>query len=71
MGLFRIDTEYLVITAIVSLVASVAIVVMVNLMQPGLITSKVGTGLFVFIGVFAANLLIESLRSRPARDKDA
>jgi len=43
---------------------------MVNLVQPGLITSKLGTGLFVYIGVFAANLMIESLRSRPGRDRD-
>ncbi|HPJ08739.1 MAG TPA: hypothetical protein PLP82_02760 [Deltaproteobacteria bacterium] len=70
MGLFRIDAEYLVITAVVSLVATIAIVFMVNLVQPGLITSKLGTGLFVYIGVFAANLMIESLRSRPGRDRD-
>ncbi|HNQ86230.1 MAG TPA: hypothetical protein PLY14_12030, partial [Deltaproteobacteria bacterium] len=69
MGLFRIDAEYLVITAVVSLVATIAIVFMVNLVQPGLITSKLGTGLFVYIGVFAANLMIESLRSRPGRDR--
>jgi len=69
MGLFRIDAEYLVITAVVSLVATVAIVFMVNLMQPGLITSKLGTGLFVYIGVFAANLMIESLRSRSDKDR--
>ena len=70
MGLFRIDAEYLVITAVVSLVATVAIVFMVNLMQPGLITSKLGTGLFVYIGVFAANLMIESLRSRSGKGRD-
>ncbi|HON95954.1 MAG TPA: hypothetical protein PL013_09170 [Deltaproteobacteria bacterium] len=67
MGLFRIDAEYLVITAVVSLVAAVAIVFMINLVQPGLITSKLGTGLFVYIGVFAANLMIESLRNRSGR----
>ena len=70
VGLFRVDAEYLVITAVVSLVATVAIVLMVNLMQPGLITSKLGTGLFVYIGVFAANLMIESLRSRSGRDRE-
>jgi len=70
MGLFRIDAEYLVITAVGSLVATIAIVFMVNLVQPGLITSKLGTGLFVYIGVFAANLMIESLRSRSRKGRD-
>ncbi|MCU0577215.1 MAG: hypothetical protein MUD15_10380 [Desulfobacterota bacterium] len=70
MRAFKIDAEYLVITAVVSLVATVAIVVMVNLMQPGLITSTFGTGLFVFIGVFAANLMIESLRTRSGRNRE-
>lgn len=64
MGQFKIDGEYLIITALVSLVATVAIIFMVNLVQPGLIVSWVGTGLFVYIGVFAANLLIESIRDR-------
>lgn len=70
MGLFRIDAEYLVITAVVSLLATIAIVFMVNLVQPGLVTSKLGTGLFVYIGVFVANLMIESLRSRSGRDRE-
>lgn len=70
MGLFRIDAEYLVITAVVSLLATIAIVFMVSLVQPGLVTSKLGTGLFVYIGVFAANLMIESLRSRSGRDRE-
>jgi hypothetical protein len=67
---FRIDVAYLVITGLVSLVATVAIVVMVDLVQPGLIKSRLGTGLFVYIGVFAANLLIESIRSRLLRSRD-
>ena len=70
MGLSRIDVEYLAITAVVSLVATIAIVFMVNLVQPGIITSKLGTGLFVYIGVFAANLMIESLRSRSGKGRD-
>lgn len=70
MGPFKIDAEYLAITAAVSLAATIAIVYMVNLMQPGLITSKLGTGLFVYMGVFAANLMIESLRSRLGGDRD-
>ncbi|HOS97351.1 MAG TPA: hypothetical protein PLR71_07385 [Deltaproteobacteria bacterium] len=67
---FRIDVAYLMITAVVSLVATVAIVVMVDLVQPGLIVSRIGTGLFVYIGVFAANLLIESIRGRLHRSQD-
>ncbi len=67
---FRIDVAYLIITGLVSLAATVAIVVMVDLVQPGLITSRLGTGLFVYIGVFAANLLIESIRGRLHRSRD-
>ncbi len=67
---FKIDVAYLIITAVVSLVATVAIVVMVDLVQPGLIVARIGTGLFVYIGGCAANLLIESLRGRLHRSRD-
>lgn len=70
MGLFRIDAQLLIVTAIVSLVATVAIVFMVNMMQPGLIVMKGGTALFVYIGVFTANLIIEAARQRSGRDRD-
>jgi hypothetical protein len=70
MGLFRIDAQLLIVTAIVSLVATVAIVFMVNMMQPGLIAMKGGTALFVYIGVFTANLIIEAARQRSGRDRD-
>jgi hypothetical protein len=69
MGLFKIDAQFLIITAFVSLAATVAIVFMVNLMQPGLIVVKGGTGLFIYIGVFTANLIIEAARQRSNRNR--
>jgi hypothetical protein len=69
MGLFKIDFQLVVITAIVSLVATVAIVFMINIMQPGLIVLKGGTALFIYIGVFTANLIIEAARQRSARNR--
>ena len=69
MGLFKIDAQFLIITAFVSLVATVAIVFMVNLMQPGLIVVKGGAGLFIYIGVFTANLIIEAARQRSNRNR--
>jgi len=67
MGLFKIDAQYLVITAVVSLAATAAIVFLVNRMQPGLITVTLGTSLFIYIGVFTANLIIEAFRQRSVR----
>lgn len=68
MGLFKFDVGFLLITAVVSLVATVAIIVFVNLMQPGLIVSTGGTAVFVYIGVFTANLIIEALHRRTRKD---
>lgn len=62
MPRFTIDLTYLIISAVVSGVVSIAIAIMVNTMQPGLI--KGGTILFIFIGVFSANLIIEVGRQR-------
>ena len=69
MGIFKIDIEYLIITAVISLVATVAIVFLVNKMQPGLIVVKSGTSLFIYIGVFTANLFIEAARQRSERNR--
>jgi F0F1-type ATP synthase assembly protein I len=69
MGLFKIDAQYLIITACVSLVATVAIVFLVNNMQPGMITVKGGTAIFIYIGVFTANLIIEAARQRSVRNQ--
>lgn len=62
MPRFTIDLTYLIISAVVSGVVSIAIAIMVNSMEPGLI--KGGTVLFIFIGVFSANLIIEVSRQR-------
>ncbi|HVN71799.1 MAG TPA: hypothetical protein VMU10_07255 [Desulfomonilia bacterium] len=70
MGLFRIDTQLLIIIAVVSLVATVAIVFMVNTLQPGLIVLRSGTALFIYIGVFTANLIIEAARQRAEKKRD-
>lgn len=69
MGLFKIDFGYLVITAVVSLVATAAIVFFLNNVQPGLIHINNGSVVFVYIGVFSANLIIEAARRRMERNR--
>ena len=70
MRLFKLDTQLIIITAVVSLVATVAIVVMINMVQPGLNVFKGGVALFVYIGVFTANLIIEAARQRSDKNRD-
>jgi hypothetical protein len=70
MGLFKIDTQLIIITAVVSLIATVAIVFMINMMQPGLIVLRGGTALFIYIGVFTANLIVEAARQRSGKNRD-
>lgn len=70
MGLFKIDAQLIIITAVVSLIATVAIVFMINMMQPGLIVLRGGTALFIYIGVFTANLIVEAARQRSGRNRD-
>jgi len=70
MSLFKIDAQLLIIIAVVSLVATTAIIFMVNTLQPGLIVLKGGTALFIYIGVFTANLIIEAARQRTERKRD-
>jgi hypothetical protein len=60
----RIDFLYLLITAVVSFFVTVAIVYMMDIIRPGLIQSKAGTSVFVYIGVFSANLIIDALHRR-------
>jgi F0F1-type ATP synthase assembly protein I len=67
MGLFKLDFEYLLITAVISLIATLAIVFLINMVQPGLSVVRGGTGLFIYIGVFTANLFIEAARQRSER----
>jgi len=67
MGLSRIDASFLLISAFVSLIATIAIVLMLDWIQPGLMESRAGTSVFVYIGVFSANLLIEAGRRRMER----
>jgi hypothetical protein len=50
-------------------VATTAIVFLVNNMQPGMITVKGGTAIFIYIGVFTANLIIEAARQRSVRNR--
>jgi hypothetical protein len=70
MGLFKLDTQLLVITAVVSLAATGAIVFMINIVQPGLNVFKGGIALFIYIGVFTANLIIEAARQRSGNDRE-
>lgn len=67
--MFRLDFPFLAVSAAVSMVATFAIMFMVDLMQPGLIVSRGGTALFVYIGVFTANLIIEAARQRMERKR--
>jgi predicted tellurium resistance membrane protein TerC len=68
MGLFKLDAQLLIITAVVSLLATVAIVLMINMVQPGLNVFKGGIALFIYIGVFTANLIIEAARQRSEKN---
>jgi hypothetical protein len=61
---WKIDAEYVTISAIVSLLMTIAIVFMVKVLQPELIEVKPGTAIFIYIGVFTANLIIETRRRR-------
>jgi hypothetical protein len=70
VGLFKLDAQLLIITAAVSFVATVDIVFMINMVQPGLNVFKGGIALFVYIGVFTANLIIEAARQRSDKNKD-
>lgn len=69
MGNFKIDFLYLFITGIVSFFMTIAIVYMMDFIRPGLIVSKAGTSVFIFIGVFTANLIIEACRWRVERKR--
>lgn len=68
--LFKIDVQLLAVTAVVSLIATVAIAFMIQLVQPGLNVYRGGTALFIYIGVFTANLIIEAARQRSGRGED-
>lgn len=68
-GLFKIDSLHIIVTAVVSLIATVGIVFLMDTVQPGLIVSRGGTSVFIFIGVFAANLIIEACRQRLEKNR--
>ncbi len=69
MGLFKPDFEYLIITAVISLIATLAIIFMINTIQPGLSVVRGGTGVFIYIGVFTANLFVEAARRRSEKKR--
>lgn len=69
MGMFKVDAQLILVTAIVSLIATVAIVFMISMVQPGL-HIRGGTALFIYIGVFTANLILEAARQRTGRDRE-
>lgn len=68
--MFKSDAQLLLVTALVSFVATVAIVFMIHTVQPGLNVFKGGTALFIYIGVFTANLIIEAARQRSDKSRD-
>jgi hypothetical protein len=65
----RVDVLYLLITAVVSFFVTIAIVYMMDMIRPGLIHSKAGTSVFIYIGVFSANLIIDALHRRVERNR--
>jgi len=70
MKRWKIEAEYLMISAVVSLLVTMAIVFMVKTLQPELIDLKPGTAVFIFIGVFTANLIIEARRQRSDKEHE-
>ncbi|HHO76418.1 MAG TPA: hypothetical protein ENN05_08310 [Deltaproteobacteria bacterium] len=64
MKIFRIDYQFIIISALVSLLATIAIIFAINVLHPGLISSAGGTSIFIYIGVFTANLIAEAGRKR-------
>ncbi len=67
MGTMKIDLLYLVITAIVALGVTAAIVFLMQLMQPGFSVATLGNAVFIYIGVFAAILIMEVIHQRLER----
>lgn len=64
------DALSVLITAVVSFFVTIAIVYLMDFIRPGLITSKAGTSVFVYIGVFSANLIIEACHQRLEKRRD-
>ena len=64
------DALSIFITAVVSFFVTVAIVYLMDFVRPGLITSKAGTSVFIYIGVFSANLIIEACHQRLEKRRD-
>jgi hypothetical protein len=65
----RVDGLYILITAVVSFFVTIAIVYMMDIVRPGLIQSKAGTSVFIYIGVFSANLIIDACHRRLERNR--
>lgn len=63
------DLSYLIISALVSFFVTIAIIGAIHIMQPDLLVVKGGTGLFIYIGVFSANLIIEAGRQRIEKNR--
>lgn len=64
---FRIDYQFVIISALISLFATIAIIFAINTVHPGMISSGGGTSIFIYIGVFSANLIAEAARKRMRR----
>ena len=65
----RVDALHLLITAVVSFFVTIAIVYMMDVIRPGLISSKAGTSVFIYIGVFSANLIIDACHRRLEKNR--
>lgn len=67
MGSWKTEACLVAVTALVSCIAAGMIVLLVERIQPGIMGSRWQTFVFAFIGVFAANLLIETIHARMRR----
>ncbi|HEY9159662.1 MAG TPA: hypothetical protein VIS94_01060 [Desulfomonilia bacterium] len=67
--MMKIDWQYLSISMVVSIIISAMIAFVIRKVQPDLNISA-GTWVFIFIGVFAANLIIEAGRQRLHKDNE-
>ena len=63
MGLFKIDYPFVIISAVISLLATAAIIFIIRIIQPGLHVSG-GSAIFIYIGVLSANFIIEAFHRR-------
>lgn len=69
MQQITMDIPYLIIAALVSFLVTIAIIGAIHIVQPDIVVMKGGAVLFIYIGVFSANLIIEAGRQRIEKNR--